>query len=118
MIVDDSATNRKLLSHRLEKAGYSVVVYATGQKALDYLQTQKVDLILLDIMLPDMDGERILQALQSDDALKHVPVIMISALDEKESKRRCLELGARDYLLKPCDPQNLQTCIRTHLAAT
>lgn len=117
LIVDDSPTNQKLLSHRLEGEGYRVVLSATGQEALDYLKTNPIDLILLDIMLPGMDGEHVLQILQADRALKHIPVIMISALDEQESVRRCLQMGARDYLLKPFDPHQLHQCICMHLAA-
>jgi CheY-like chemotaxis protein len=111
------ASNQKLLSHRLEGEGYRVVLSATGQEALDYLKTNPIDLILLDIMLPGMDGEHVLQILQADRALKHIPVIMISALDEQESVRRCLQMGARDYLLKPFDPHQLHQCICMHLAA-
>ena len=117
LVVDDSATNRKLLSHYLKTDGYTATVFASGEEALAYLQTHDTDLILLDIMMAGMDGEQVLQSIRSNEALRPIPVVMISALDEQESVNRCLHQGAQDYLLKPFTPQALHACIRKHLAA-
>ncbi|MCW3098148.1 MAG: putative histidine kinase [Chthonomonadaceae bacterium] len=104
LVVDDSRTNRDMLSRRLERQGYGVATAESGSQALQQMRAQEFDLVLLDIMMPEMDGFAVLQQLKADDALRHIPVIMISALDELESVGRCIEMGAADYLPKPSDP--------------
>jgi CheY-like chemotaxis protein len=104
LVVDDSRTNRDMLSRRLERQGYRVETAEEGHQALQRMRAQEFDLVLLDIMMPEMDGFAVLQQLKADDALRHIPVIMISALDELESVARCIEMGAADYLPKPSDP--------------
>ncbi|MEN9937777.1 MAG: hypothetical protein RLZZ387_4356 [Chloroflexota bacterium] len=104
LVVDDNAMNRDMLSRRLERLGYQVASAGGGRAALELLRRHPFDLALLDIMMPDMDGYQVLQALQADDELRHLPVIVLSALDEIESVVRCIEMGAQDYLPKPFDP--------------
>jgi two-component system sensor histidine kinase/response regulator len=104
LVVDDNKTNRDMLSRRLEKQGHSVVTAQDGQEAIDTARTLAFDLILLDIMMPQMDGYTALKHLKSDEILRHVPVIMISALVDIDSVVRCIEMGAEDYLPKPFDP--------------
>jgi CheY-like chemotaxis protein len=104
LVVDDSRTNRDMLSRRLERLGYRVETAEEGPQALRRMRAQEFDLVLLDIMMPEMDGFAVLQQLKADDALRHIPIIMISALDELESVARCIEMGAADYLPKPSDP--------------
>ena len=101
LVVDDVEANRDLLARRLRQLGHSVTVVENGSRALDLVATQEFDLILLDIMMPGMDGYEVLGRLQKDPARRHIPVIMISAVDEIESVVRCVELGATDYLSKP-----------------
>jgi sigma-B regulation protein RsbU (phosphoserine phosphatase) len=91
-----------MLTRRLEREGYSNLTTANdGREALELLRSHSFDLVLLDIMMPQMDGYQVLEHLKGDAALRHLPVIMISAVDEIESVIRCIELGAEDYLPKP-----------------
>lgn len=111
LIVDDIEMNRDLLSRRLKRQGYSIVMAENGRQALDLLQEQSVDLVLLDIMMPHMNGYEVLEHLKASPVLRHIPVIMISALDDIESVVRCIELGAEDYLFKPFNPTLLKARI-------
>jgi adenylate cyclase len=111
LVVDDNAENREMLGRRLEREGHRVRSAAGGQEALDLLARQPIDLVLLDVMMPEMDGYAVLQHLKADPALRHIPVLMISALDEMDSVVRCIELGAEDYLPKPFDPVLLRARI-------
>lgn len=111
LIVDDIETNRDLLSRRLKKQGHTIVMAENGQQALGLLQQQSVDVVLLDIMMPHMNGYEVLEHLKANPALRHIPVIMISALDDIESVVRCIELGAEDYLFKPFNPTLLKARI-------
>jgi two-component system sensor histidine kinase/response regulator len=108
LVVDDEQANRDVLSRRLERQGYSVATVAGGREALETLRAQAFDLVLLDIMMPWMDGYEVLRQLKADEALRHLPVVMISALTELDSVVRCLELGAEDYLPKPFNPTLLK----------
>jgi adenylate cyclase len=111
LVVDDNEDNRDMLSRRLQRQGYEVLTAAGGRAALDALATASVDLVLLDVMMPDLDGYAVLQRLKADPALRDIPVLMISALDELDSVVRCIQLGAEDYLGKPFDPVLLQARI-------
>jgi class 3 adenylate cyclase len=108
LVVDDNADNRDMLARRLRRQGYEVLTADGGQAALDTLARAPVDLLLLDVMMPDIDGYAVLQRVKSDPALRDVPVVMISALDEMDSVVRCIKLGADDYLGKPFDAVLLQ----------
>jgi DNA-binding response OmpR family regulator len=102
LVVDDNEDNRYTLTRRLKHEGYQDVAVATnGREALDLLALRPFDLVLLDIMMPEMNGYEVLERLKADAALRHVPVIMISAISELDSVVRCIELGAEDYLPKP-----------------
>lgn len=115
LIVDDNEDNRYTLSRRLQREGYTNLTTANdGQQALDLLQSQRFDLVLLDVMMPGLNGYDVLQRMHSDSRLRHVPVIMISALDEIDSVIRCIELGAEDYLSKPFNP----TLLRARVGAS
>jgi class 3 adenylate cyclase len=104
LVVDDNEGNREMLSRRLERQGFALVTAESGPRALDLLQEHAIDLVLLDVMMPEMDGYEVLKRMKLDDALRHIPVLMISALDEVDSVIRCIELGAEDYLPKPFNP--------------
>jgi CheY-like chemotaxis protein len=102
LVVDDNEDNRYTLTRRLRREGYEELAVATnGREALDLVGCRPFDLILLDIMMPEMNGYQVLERLKADEALRHIPVIMISAISEFESVVRCIELGAEDYLPKP-----------------
>jgi class 3 adenylate cyclase len=111
LVVDDDQGNREMLARRLDREGHRTFVAADGPEALDLLKTRPVDLVLLDVMMPGMDGYEVLRRLKSDPALREVPVLMISALDEMDSVVRCIQLGAEDYLPKPFDPVLLRARI-------
>jgi len=104
LVVDDNESNRDMLSRRLQHEGYNVCVAGSGNEALTLLGTQAIDLVLLDVMMPEMDGCEVLLKLKEDGRWRDLPVIMISALDEIASVVRCIERGAEDYLPKPFDP--------------
>jgi DNA-binding response OmpR family regulator len=111
LVVDDNETNRDMLSRRLQHEGYEVCTSDSGHEALALLSTQAVDLILLDVMMPEMDGYDVLKELKANNLWRNIPVIMISALDEIDSVVRCIERGAEDYLPKPFDPVLLRARI-------
>jgi adenylate cyclase len=115
LVVDDNESNRALLARRLRRQRFTVVLAENGRQALDKLRLRKFDLVLLDVIMPEMDGYRVLAAMKSDDALRHIPVIMISALDDLEVLARCIEAGAEDYLSKPFDPVLLKARIESCL---
>jgi class 3 adenylate cyclase len=105
LVVDDNEDNRFTLIQRLRREGYTRVSEADdGHNALEMLAAQPFDLVLLDVMMPGMNGFQVLERMRADMALRLVPVIMISAIDEIESVVRCIELGAEDYLPKPFNP--------------
>ena len=111
LIVDDNDINRDVLARHLGRQGYSTAAAENGRRALEMVQTQKFDLVLLDVMMPEIDGYEVLRYLKADTHLRDIPVIMISALDEIESVVRCIEMGAEDYLPKPFDPVLLRARI-------
>ena len=104
LVVDDNSMNRIMLSRYITKLGYQATLAENGRQALDKLQGQPFDLVLLDVQMPEMDGYQVLEHLKADPRLRDIPVIMISAVEELESVVRCIELGAQDYLPKPFNP--------------
>lgn len=111
LVVDDDAANRDVLSRRLKRQGHEVMTANSGRDALRLMRETAFDLVLLDIMMPDMDGYEVLGQIKADERLQHIPVIMISALNEVQSVVRCIEAGAEDYLAKPFDPTLLKARI-------
>jgi phosphoserine phosphatase RsbU/P len=115
LVVDDDEGNRETLARRLDREGHKVGVAGDGQAALDALAASAFDLVLLDVMMPVLDGHAALVRMKGDPALRDIPVIMISALDELGSVIRCIESGAEDYLPKPFEPTLLRARIRACL---
>ena len=116
LVVDDDPLNRMLLTRSLEQEGHRVDSAASGQEALEILREKPFDVVLLDIVMPELDGVSVLERLKRDPALQHVPVIMISAVDEIDTVVRCIEMGAEDYLPKPFNPVLLRARINAALA--
>ena len=104
LVVDDNSMNRIMLSRYITKLGYQATLAENGRQALEKLQGEPFDLVLLDVQMPEMDGYQVLEHLKADPRLRDIPVIMISAVEELESVVRCIELGAQDYLPKPFNP--------------
>jgi adenylate cyclase len=104
LVVDDNEINRDLLSRYLARLGHTVQAAPDGRQALEMIDSGAFDLVLLDIMMPELNGYQVLQHLQDSANWRDLPVIMISALDEMDSVVRCIELGAADYLPKPFNP--------------
>ena len=115
MVVDDTELNRVMLSNWLKEQGHQVILAKSGRQALELLPDAQADLILLDILMPEMDGYEVLERLKADVALRQIPVIVISAVDELDSIVKCIELGAEDYLFKPFNVITLKARIKASL---
>ncbi|MGO9622340.1 MAG: response regulator [Desulfobaccales bacterium] len=115
LVVDDNEINRDLLSRYLERQGHTVLVADNGRQALEMIATGAFDLVLLDIMMPELNGYQVLQHLKHSETWRDLPVIMISALDETANAVRCIELGAEDYLPKPFNPVLLRARVQACL---
>jgi CheY-like chemotaxis protein len=117
LIVDDEEANRDILSRRLIKEGYTVATAEGGKQALDIMRVERYDLVLLDIMMPGVDGYEVLKRIKSEPLLNDTPVIMVTALSDEPTIKRCLELGAADYIGKPFELTFLKTRIWQALRA-
>jgi class 3 adenylate cyclase len=115
LVVDDHSTNRLRLSMAVKHLGYGVVTAANGREALERLRTERCDLVLLDMLMPEMDGYEVLRCMQQSPVLRRIPVIVISAVDEMDSVVTCIELGAEDYLPKAFDPVLLRARVNASL---
>jgi CheY-like chemotaxis protein len=114
LVVDDDPANRELLERRLDRQGYDVVSVGDGEAALEHLSTNRVDLVLLDMVMPGLGGADVLRRLKDDEVMRTVPVIMLSALDDVNEVVNCVLLGAEDYVLKPFNP----VLLKARIAAT
>ena len=120
LVADDSAVNRKLLVQLLGRLGLQSIEVEDGAAALAVLHADGpagIDVVLLDVVMPELDGFETLAAIKADEALRDLPVIMVSGVDELDSVVRCIEMGATDYLSKPLNPQILGARINASLAA-
>lgn len=116
LIVDDNRVNRMVLRHGLADQGVDAIEAENGQQALDALASEPVDVILLDLLMPVLDGYATLERIKADEALRHLPVIVITAVEGLESVVRCIELGATDYLPKPFNAAVLRARVGASLA--
>ena len=114
LVVDDNRMNRLKLALSLEQQGHKVSSAEDGEQALTMLAASPYDAVLLDIVMPGLDGFQVLERIKSDNALRDVPVIVISAVDEMDNAVRCIEIGAEDYLPKPFNP----VLLRARLSAS
>ncbi len=116
LVVDDDRSIRMILISYLKKQGVTQTLEAeNGALALELLRSNWVDLVLLDIMMPEMDGDQVLSVMKSDRQLRHIPVIMITALDDMKITARCIERGAEDYLVKPFNPVMMRARVAASL---
>ena len=115
LVVDDEERNRRLLVAMLEAEGYSASEAADGAQALELARQNPPDIVLLDVMMPGMDGYEVARALKAAEATRSVPVVMVTALDDRESRLRGLEAGAEEFVTKPVDRNELRIRVRNLL---
>ena len=115
LVVDDNEMNRDMLSRRLQRQKYDVDVAENGVSAIEMMRGAPYDLVLLDIMMPKMNGYEVLETVKADGDLKDIPIIMISAVDDLDSVVKCIEMGAEDYLFKPFNPVLLKARVGASL---
>ncbi len=115
LVIDDDPLNRRLLTASLERQGHRTSSAGDGESALAMLAEEPPDVVLLDLVMPGMDGMEVLERIKGDDALRHLPVIVISGVDDAESVVRCIEMGAEDFLPKPFDPVILRARVNAGL---
>ena len=115
LLVDDTRANIDILVQTL-KEDYKLGVALNGSRALEYTQENRLDLILLDILMPGMDGFEVCQKLKENPATKDVPIIFITAMNDPQDKRKGLEIGAVDYITKPFDVSEVKARVKTHLS--
>lgn len=108
LVVDDNRMNRLKLARALGDGSLRIAEASGGQEAIDLLESQVFHLVLLDLLMPEVDGFQVLERMQADQRLAAIPVIMVSAVDESEEVQRCLEMGAVDYITKPVDAETLK----------
>lgn len=111
LVVDDEEYIQELVRINLEKSGYEVSVAYNGLEALEQLKKNNFDLMLLDLMMPEMDGFTLLQKIKEDENFKKIPVIILSAKSEEDDLMKGYDLGAESYLIKPFDPDTLMAMV-------
>jgi CheY-like chemotaxis protein len=115
LIVDDEPFNVDVLQQELEDLNYQIITAANGQEALDKIRSQQPDLILLDLMMPVLDGFAVLSQIKADNDLRDIPVIIVSAADDSKSIVKGIKQGADDYITKPIDAEHLKKKVKEHL---
>lgn len=115
LIIDDNTFNRMILEQSLRKLGYRVKLTASGKEGLAAVRSERIDVILLDLVMPEMDGYEVLDRLKKDDALRHIPVIIVSGVTDMSKMINCVKAGAADFLPKPVGPVLLQARLKSAL---
>jgi two-component system phosphate regulon response regulator PhoB len=115
LVVEDEKDLQELVRYTLERKGYEAITVASSEQALPILRSQIIHLLILDLMLPGMDGFQFCKLIKSDKSLKHIPVMMVTALSEDSDIVAGLELGAEDYITKPFSPAVLSARVRALL---
>lgn len=115
LAVDDSATILEMIKAILESAGYQVITASDGAEALETARAESPDLILLDVMLPKLDGYRVCRLLKFDQNYKHIPIVMLTAKTEDAAMATGIRTGADQYLTKPVEPEALLAAVRGEL---
>ena len=118
MVVDDSSTVRKFVSVSLSMQGFSVVVASDGMDALEKLPANKIDLVITDLNMPNMDGFELIKALRENQEFKHLPVIILTSLSDEASKEEGNKLGVNSYLVKPFSLEKIQYEVAKYVSWT
>lgn len=116
LVIDDAEDNCSFLKHKLEKSGYRVEVATDGQEALFVLNRRRIDMVLLDLIMPVMNGFTVLEKMRANEKLASIPVVIMSSIDDEDTARDCLEFGASKYIYKPFDMRDvlgtIQACLK------
>lgn len=115
LVADDEEDVKMVVQLYLESKGYEILTAYDGLDAIDKAKNERPDLILLDIMMPIMDGFEVAKRLKNDPSTESIPIVMLSAASQTESKERALKAGAVDYVVKPFDPEQLEKTVSTIL---
>ena len=115
LLVDDNTANLQVLRENLDGLGYKLLIAKSGQSALEIVRKARPDLVLLDIMMPEMDGYEVCRRLKSAEETRHIPVIFLTAMADAEDEAKGLALGAVDYITKPINPDLVRARVRNHL---
>ncbi|MEW6270580.1 MAG: response regulator [Thermodesulfobacteriota bacterium] len=115
LVVDDDEDSRRLLAHLLERKGYSVVLADGGASALSTLAQQDVDVVVLDVMMPNMDGFAVCRELKKSPGTATLPVILLTARDDIETRATGMKLGVSEFLAKPVNKEELYARVRTQI---
>lgn len=118
LVVDDDEDSRQLLTHLLERKGYNVVLADGGRAAINALDGTEVDVVLLDVMMPVMDGFAVCQELKKDPSTANLPVILLTARDDMETRAAGMNLGVQEFLAKPVNKEELFLRVRTQVEAS
>ena len=116
LVVDDVAVNREILKRRLVRRGFEITEAGGGREALEIIASEPVDLVLLDIMMPEVDGLEVVRTVRRTRSTEELPIIMVSAKSFSEDVTQCLDLGANDYVTKPVDFEATLKLIKRELA--
>jgi len=111
LVVDDEPMNRELMESQLIPLGYEVMMAVNGEDALAKVEESRPDVILLDVMMPGMDGFEVARRLKALESVRHIPIVMVTALREVEDRIRALEAGASDFMSKPIDRAELRATV-------
>jgi PleD family two-component response regulator len=115
LIVDDDPHTLEILRRWLKREGYETVSAESGAACLDALRNNAIDVIVLDVMMPNMDGLEVCEKLREDEALRFIPVILLTAKDDMETRSRGMTLGVSEYLTKPVNKEDLFARIRAQV---
>ncbi len=115
LLVDDDRQTRLKLARDLEGGGFTVSQADGGRAALEMLQSEPFDLVLLDILMPEVDGYVVLAEMKADETMRDIPVVVVSAVEGPENVEKCIRMGAKDYLTKPVDAARLNACVSKYL---
>jgi adenylate cyclase len=115
LIVDDEPFNVDVLQQELEELEHHILTASNGKDALDQIRKHQPDLILLDLMMPVLDGFAVLSEIKADNSLRDIPVIIVSAADDSKSIVKGIKQGADDYITKPIDADHLKKKVKEHL---
>jgi adenylate cyclase len=115
LIVDDEPFNVDVLQQELDELEYHIITASNGKEALEQIKKHQPDLILLDLMMPVLDGFAVLSEIKGDNSLRDIPVIIVSAADDSKSIVKGIKQGADDYITKPIDADHLKKKVREHL---